>query len=301
MRTEDLLEAIGEVDDELLECSEKAIHKRNHSWEKWVLLAACACIVIGLGAIKALSHLGSTLELKTENASVDQVLEESEDFIEKNGSDKQTMNDSTQSESTVENAELKEAYDGTIFPITTSKVNGQLLVSRAIVYDFTDSTIDEVRFKVEDSYIITNSTEETIELQVLYPFEIAEGELQPTLTGVNQTKLETATCVEKIGEAEENVLEAYVTIPAGGSTTITAVQYKDSNAYDESKEMFEYKLVTSLNENLSMQNTTVTIIDSEFVQVEIQDFGFDLTEGNRTGKLEIGKDYYFKINVLHSD
>ena len=41
MRTEDLLDAIGGVDDELLQRSEKVKIKKTNSWKVWVPLAAC--------------------------------------------------------------------------------------------------------------------------------------------------------------------------------------------------------------------------------------------------------------------
>ena len=48
MRTEDLLDAIGGVDDDLLQRSEKVEIKRINPWKVWVPLAACLCLVLGL-------------------------------------------------------------------------------------------------------------------------------------------------------------------------------------------------------------------------------------------------------------
>ena len=56
MKTEDLLEVISEVDDELLERSEKVKTGNKGAWKKWLPLAACACliVVIGVAGMKGL-------------------------------------------------------------------------------------------------------------------------------------------------------------------------------------------------------------------------------------------------------
>ncbi len=86
MRIEDLLDVIGEVDDELLERSEKLRYKRKGVWMKWGSLAACACLVLvaglwaaGLGAKKmenAESDMEACPEEKVEmNGTMDEAPE----------------------------------------------------------------------------------------------------------------------------------------------------------------------------------------------------------------------------------
>ena len=63
MRTEDLLDVIGEVDDELLERSEKKIYKSKNVWKKWISLAACACLVLVAGV-----WVSQGFQMKSESA-----------------------------------------------------------------------------------------------------------------------------------------------------------------------------------------------------------------------------------------
>ncbi len=61
MKKEDLFEAIGHVDDRLLEHSEASISKRTKGiWIKWGALAACLCLVLYIGIWYIPAHTAET-------------------------------------------------------------------------------------------------------------------------------------------------------------------------------------------------------------------------------------------------
>ena len=51
MRTEDLLDVMNDVDDELLQRSEKKKVKNVIVWKRWLPLAACACLILVVGVV----------------------------------------------------------------------------------------------------------------------------------------------------------------------------------------------------------------------------------------------------------
>lgn len=77
MKKEDLLRALGDVGEDLLDMAE---HKKfYHQWKRWASLAACLALVIGLG-IWSLPHLGTSMkesEAAAEAPMMDCVVEES--------------------------------------------------------------------------------------------------------------------------------------------------------------------------------------------------------------------------------
>lgn len=92
-------------------------------------------------------------------------------------------------------------------------------------------------------------------------------------------------------------LETEVTIPAGGSVTLTASLQKEAS-YDHYGSGGEngvrgYDLVTALGSNLVCPVQTATLEDRGQIQILGQNFGFDLESGLRTVELEAGVERYY--------
>ena len=93
-------------------------------------------------------------------------------------------------------------------------------------------------------------------------------------------------------------LEAEVTIPAGGSVTLTASMAKAASfdfacAHTANQGVKGYDLVTRLGSNLSCTAQTATLEDREQIQIVRQNFGFDLENGVNTVALDPEVEHYY--------
>ena len=79
-------------------------------------------------------------------------------------------------------------------------------------------------------------------------------------------------------------LEAQVTVPAGGTVTLTASMTK-AGSYDfsctgtDNVGVYGYDLVTQLGSNLTCTTQTATLEDRGYIEIVRQNFGFDLEAG----------------------
>lgn len=73
MKSEELLNLIGEVQDEYILDAKTSVNKKTSSWAKWVTMAACLCIVM-LGAFQLFGDQGSTFALTAYALSEDDSL-----------------------------------------------------------------------------------------------------------------------------------------------------------------------------------------------------------------------------------
>ncbi len=94
-------------------------------------------------------------------------------------------------------------------------------------------------------------------------------------------------------------LEAEVTIPAGGSVTLTAAMRKAGScdyygARGEQRGVYGYDLVTRLGSNLNCPSQTATLEDRGQIGIVRQNFGFDLENGVKTVPLT-GEEYYLEV------
>ncbi len=101
-------------------------------------------------------------------------------------------------------------------------------------------------------------------------------------------------------------VEAEVTIPAGGSVTVSAQMNKEES-YDfyctnsENQGVSGYDLVTALGSNLRCTEQTATLEDRGQVEIIRQNFGFDLENGEKTVMLDPGiEHYYLEVKRLPS-
>ena len=49
MNRKDLYQSFNNIDDDILERSEKNVKKNGFSWVKWGAVAACLCLMAGIG------------------------------------------------------------------------------------------------------------------------------------------------------------------------------------------------------------------------------------------------------------
>lgn len=93
-------------------------------------------------------------------------------------------------------------------------------------------------------------------------------------------------------------LEAEVTVPAGGSVSVSAQMNKEESAdfyctHTENRGVSGYDLVTSLGSNLTCTRQTATLEDRGQIEIVRQNFGFDLENGVKTVALDLNTEHYY--------
>ena len=148
MRTEDLLEAIGGVDDELLQRSEKVKIKKDIPWKKWLSLAACVGLIVGGGRL-LFNGLAMGSGVANDAASADDMLAESvTDFTDGNYGDAKC--------------------DGNlvVYPITMAVENETIAVTRNISFEAREED-GELWLQIEEGYTFTNMSNEEQVVQLV--------------------------------------------------------------------------------------------------------------------------------------
>lgn len=93
-------------------------------------------------------------------------------------------------------------------------------------------------------------------------------------------------------------LESEVTVPAGGTVSITAAMTKEGS-YDfhcadtANQGVYGYDLVTRLGSNLACSVQTATLEDRGQIEIVRQNFGFDLERGITTVPLDPAEEHYY--------
>lgn len=93
-------------------------------------------------------------------------------------------------------------------------------------------------------------------------------------------------------------VSAQVTIPAGGSVTLTASMAKEGSydfycAHTENQGVYGYDLVTTLGSTLACTAQTAVLADRGQIEIVRQNFGFDLEAGIKTVTLDPETEYYY--------
>lgn len=93
-------------------------------------------------------------------------------------------------------------------------------------------------------------------------------------------------------------LEAEVTVPAGGSVTLTAEMRKEGSydfycAHTENRGVYGYDLVTKLGSNLACASQTAVLEDRGQIEIVRQNFGFDLENGVSRVTLDPDQEHYY--------
>ncbi len=229
MRTEDLLDAIGGVDDELLERSEKVKIKKPNTWKKWVPLAACLCLVLGLRFLVFPGGFGmgsSKDDAATENMMSDGAsipMEDSED-VTNAGSD---------------SCDGKEVLEN-IYVLTMAEDNEDLYATRQVKIS---ETSDDQLIHIEDSYTIFNAEEENVTVEFMYMYNLDHNGTTPVFED------EDGKVVGKAGSVIE------ITIPANGQMTLKG-RYTKTMSMDV--EITDFNVIGSEYTNLDIRESKVT-------------------------------------------
>ena len=93
-------------------------------------------------------------------------------------------------------------------------------------------------------------------------------------------------------------LESEVTVPAGGTVSITAAMTKEGSydfhcAETANQGVYGYDLVTRLGSNLACSVQTATLEDRGQIEIVRQNFGFDLERGITTVPLDPAEEHYY--------
>ena len=93
-------------------------------------------------------------------------------------------------------------------------------------------------------------------------------------------------------------LESEVTVPAGGTVSITAAMTKEGSydfhcAETANQGVYGYDLVTRLGSNLACSAQTATLEDRGQIEIVRQNFGFDLERGITTVPLDPAEEHYY--------
>ena len=91
--------------------------------------------------------------------------------------------------------------------------------------------------------------------------------------------------------------EFTVTVPAGGSVTVTAVQNKEAS-YDfigKNRSRDAYELATQLGSTLKFDSLTASVSSAEEIEMGENNFGFDPEKGVTQAELDMSTDHYWML------
>ena len=93
-------------------------------------------------------------------------------------------------------------------------------------------------------------------------------------------------------------LEAEVTVPAGGSVTLSATMCREGSfdyycTRTKNQGVYGYDLVTKLGSNLACTGQRAAIEDRGLIEIVRQNFGFDLKNGVKTVELDPAQEHYY--------
>lgn len=154
-REKKLFDAITGIRDDLIEQAQNTKPKaKGLKWQAWSAIAACAVLVVGIGGIMLWQNLlpfgGSSGDAGSSG----------------NGHG--------------EGSTVFMSYAGPVFPLTLSQQDSQITADRHITYDFSLANEDSLRVwgaGVQDSYVLSNHSEQERKVSVLYPFAGSFNEL----------------------------------------------------------------------------------------------------------------------------
>lgn len=93
-------------------------------------------------------------------------------------------------------------------------------------------------------------------------------------------------------------LEASVTIPAGGSVTLTAEMTREASydyycAHTENQDIYGYDMVTKLGSTLDFMSQTARTVNTDGLEIVRQNYGFDWANGVNEVTLDPSVEHYY--------
>lgn len=236
MKKEDLFQAIGECDEELLHKSEKRVKKKSFKGKMIGIVAAAA--ILGFVCFN-MNELGVFLEkeqyvqtqeepqkdTERENVQTDETEDAKNESELANSNEGETEQASAGSDWGKEidatmggcgeeteddylpskdmyglNPEYENCsyYSGVILPLTLEQENEQILAARTIDFDFKkfDSFENEGNVVITDTYTLENTSDKEQVINVKYPLELSLREVDENLPVANQNGKTTQTNLE---------------------------------------------------------------------------------------------------------
>ena len=155
---------------------------------------------------------------------------------------------------------------------------------------------------------MTNGRETQVDFELYYRVVLEQLLAYGGLTAQEKSRYSSGWLEDVASDAEgiQRVcwLETQVTVPAGGSLTVTVSMEKEAS-YDYSCDQANqgargYDLMTTLGSNLVCTEQTATLEDRGQIEILWQNFGFDLDAGIKTVELEAETEHYF-LTVRRAD
>ena len=167
MKGFDWLKAIGFVGDDLIEEAEYMPRKQSH-WGRYLALAACVCVVIGLGSM--VLRGGSKSDSAAPGAANGSAWGGS-DAGDKTGS---APGEPADGEAVPGGTGLADpdsfmSYAGPVLPLTLAEQNDAVTAMRNTTFDFSPYESSNMASLVTDSYVLTNNGAEDVTVTALYP------------------------------------------------------------------------------------------------------------------------------------
>ena len=164
MNTRIFAKALGNINDKYITEALNYHKKKNITWLKWGAIAACACLAISLG----------TFLFTSPNSPPDG-----------NFGISGSAGGGGHDESTV-----FMSYAGPVFPLTALETTEGIQAERNLAFDFNTDRWNPV--KVQDSYTLTNTTDQDVTITAVYPYVASFlTEFRPAVT-VNGAETDTA-------------------------------------------------------------------------------------------------------------
>lgn len=161
-KEERLLEALGDVGDDLIQ--QAAEKPKRLPWRS--VLAAAACLVLVIGAVRVLPFLGMG---GSAGSGSDSAYAAEQNTTGKTNDDKEF--DAGEAVGSV----AYDVYTGPVMPMTLTEPAEGLTAKRSVTYDFAsyteaDPDVYRIHTDVTDAYTLYNSTDTDMTVTAVYPF-----------------------------------------------------------------------------------------------------------------------------------
>ncbi len=186
MKREDLFDAIGSIDDDLIARSENRRKVKNRIWVRSVL-ASAACFVLVVSAVLFMNQEQPVTPIPP----TDTTTEDWGDGKGGNDSSEVISTEETQYGMNPENGWVD--YNvGPLMPLSLREENSAITATREMTYDFSELKISTNGYaKIKDAYVLKNTSDTEQIITVQYPYMNSMKELaksRPTVVVNDETR-----------------------------------------------------------------------------------------------------------------